>query len=611
MPELLITEGVNKGAVFEFHGGRVPIGRADDNRVRLDDRTVSRYHAVIIEGEDGWHIVDLGSHNGTLVNGRSVTTASLRHLDRVQLGNVSLLFRERKEAAGETTVRARARTSAEVTQTIRVGSVRGLLSGQKPPEGVPSEELRLDYLLAMAELATSAQDLEALFGGVAQCLRAVLRAERVIPILREPDGSLRPYLALEGAFADGLETLGLDVGLIRRSSEEGSAIAARGVSGGPHVACVPLRVGLKALGLIYCEKRGSSVPFAGEELRYLFAGSLLVGVAIESIRYRDQAARRAGSLRRQLQPHFDMVGASERMQGVFAFIRKAAPTDVGVLICGESGTGKELVAHAIHQQSRRRDAPLEVVNCGAVPEGLIESELFGHVRGAFTGAVADKPGRFELADGGTLFLDEVAELPPGCQVRLLRALEEGKIRRVGDTRDRLVDVRLIAATNRDPERAVEEGQLRRDLFYRLDRLRIALPPLRERGEDVALLANHFLERIGRDLRRHGLWFHHEVLAAFSAYEWPGNVRELRNVVERMVIMSEGPELGPELLPAPLRQAGRPAAPERIGTLAEVEKDHILRALEATGGNKKRAASLLGIDRSTLYARLRRYGLHPG
>jgi two-component system response regulator HydG len=320
----------------------------------------------------------------------------------------------------------------------------------------------------------------------------------------------------------------------------------------------------------------------------------------------ERLSQRAEHLMRQLEERYDMVGESPAMQALYDFIRKVAPTEAGVLICGESGTGKEMVARAIHRHSDRREGPLEIVNCAAMPATLLESELFGHVRGAFTGAVSDKMGRFELAHGGTLFLDEVVELPLECQTKLLRVLEEKRVRRVGDTRDRMTDVRLIAATNRNVTRAVAEGRLRADIFYRLDRLRVEVPPLREREGDLELLAQHFLEQLSFSCKRDIEGFAPQVLEVFRSYKWPGNVRELKNVVERMVLLGEGKELRLEDVPADLRGS----AEGRIESLSDMERRHILRVLEEVGGNKKRAAQLLGIDRSTLYAKLRSYGMRP-
>jgi two-component system response regulator HydG len=285
-------------------------------------------------------------------------------------------------------------------------------------------------------------------------------------------------------------------------------------------------------------------------------------------------------------------------------LTKVARSEAGVLITGESGTGKELVARTIHGASERRAGPMETVNCAALPGALAESELFGHACGAFTGAVRERAGRFELAHGGTLFLDEVAELSPECQVKLLRAVEAGAVRRLGEQQDRAVDVRILAATNRDLEAEVEAGRFRADLFYRLDRLRMHVPPLREREGDVALLIEHFLREASVQCKREVTAISRPARRMLDAYSWPGNVRELRNVIERMVIVSDGPTLTREDVPAAVRRAVESG---KIGPISmeAVRKRHVRHVLKQTGGNKSRAAELLEVDRSTLYAWLRR------
>ncbi len=608
MPELFVKEGPGRGTVVRLPGARLSIGRAPDNDLQLDDRTVSRYHALVFLRDGQWLVNDLGSNNGTLVNGQQVVAAALQHRDEIQLGGILLVFYLEPEPA-EAEKRADVAPLSEITQTISLDDIGSLYSLQRAPAtGVSQKDRRLHYLLAIAELAVSARSIGTLFDGVVQSLRRTLDASRVVPILQDEHDLLRAYSDSDGGFVDRLADLKVDVPLIERCRREG--IAAVGESAEPalHVACVPLRIGVRNLGLIYCERSGPAAAFDEEDLRYLLAGSSLTGVAIENIRYRQQVTRRAQSLDQLLAQHYDMVGQSEPMLAAFEFIRKVAPTDAGVLICGESGTGKEMAARAIHLQSERSDGPLEIVNCGAVPVTLIESELFGHMKGSFTGAVADKPGRFELADGGTLFLDEVVELPPSCQTKLLRALEEGKVRMIGATTDQSVDVRLMAATNRDPGEAVASGRLRQDLFYRLDRLRLVMPPLRDRGEDVEILAEYFLKQLSRSLRRPVDSFDPRVLAVFRSYSWPGNVRELRNVVERMLILADGPVLGSELIPEDLRTAASRASEAGVPPLQEIERQHIEHALRASAGNKKKAAQMLGINRSTLYARLRKYGM---
>lgn len=304
------------------------------------------------------------------------------------------------------------------------------------------------------------------------------------------------------------------------------------------------------------------------------------------------------------------------MRRVFRLIEKVAPTESSVLITGPSGTGKELVARLIHYQSPRANRSFIAVNCGAIPESLFESELFGHVRGSFTGATADKRGLIEEADRGTLFLDEVAEMPLGSQVKLLRALQEREIRRVGATGRIRVDVRLIAATNRDLARALEEGALREDLYYRLNVFQIDLPPLRERTEDIPVLATHFARKFGARAGKEIQGLSEPALEVLLRYPFPGNVRELENAIERAVVLAEGPFIQPADLPVQIVGEGLKRLPEggQDGyypptlSLSEVERLHISRAVVAASGNLSLAARTLSVSRSTLWRKMRQYGI---
>jgi two-component system response regulator PilR (NtrC family) len=338
-------------------------------------------------------------------------------------------------------------------------------------------------------------------------------------------------------------------------------------------------------------------PFKLDEIR------LTVEKALERKRLEDENQE----LRRELARERGLarfVGRSPAMLDVFAMIRKAADSTSTVMITGESGTGKELVAHAIHQEGPRRDGPFVSVNCGAIPEGLMESELFGHVKGAFTGAVASTRGLFAAAEGGTLFLDEITEIPIAVQVKLLRAVQEREIRRVGDTRDVKVDVRLIAASNRDLARAVAEGQLREDLFYRLNVIPIHLPPLRQRREDIPLLVAHFIEKVSRALGRNPKPVTPEAMAILERHHWPGNIRELENVVERAIVLGGGEALDVEALPpalvAPTAEEDLPLElpPQGLNLddlLDRIEHRYLELALRRTGGVQTRAAELLGLS----------------
>src|SRR3989442_2984079 len=311
----------------------------------------------------------------------------------------------------------------------------------------------------------------------------------------------------------------------------------------------------------------------------------------------------------------NMIGQSPAMQRIFRLIAKIAPTESPVLITGESGTGKEMIAKAIHLQSRRAHRPFVAVNSSAVPESLCESELFGHVRGAFPGATADRIGLMQHADGGTIFFDEVAEMPLSVQVKLLRALQSGEIRRVGAKESMQVDIRVIAATNRDVKRALEEGTFRDDLYYRLNVFHIELPPLRERREDIPLLANYFREKYARELGKPVTRFSDRAQMHLMGYEYPGNVRELENAIERAVTLAEGSEVTPADLPPAIREPRVPLLERGSAfpysenlTLSQLEAEHIRRVLTHTARNPTKAAKTLGISRSTLWRKMREYGL---
>jgi len=354
-------------------------------------------------------------------------------------------------------------------------------------------------------------------------------------------------------------------------------------------------------------------PFKLDELR------LTIANALERKRLQDENRELKRQLRRE-HGFEGFIGKSPCVLEVFETIRKTADSGSTVMITGESGTGKELVARAVHLESARRAGPFVSVNCGAIPETLMESELFGHVKGAFTGAVASTEGLFAAADGGTLFLDEITEIPHSVQVKLLRATQEREIRRVGDTRDVKVDVRLIAASNRDLSKAVAEGVLREDLYYRLNVIPIHMPPLRERLDDIPLLVSHFIARIAKDVGKSVKGISPDSLAILEGYHWPGNIRELENVIERAIVLGSGDLLSPEALPPQLRtprdeQAVNVEIPatgmDLEDTLTRIENRYIRLALERSGWLQVRAAELLGLSFRQFRYKLQKHGLRGG
>ncbi|HWJ02812.1 MAG TPA: sigma-54 dependent transcriptional regulator, partial [Verrucomicrobiae bacterium] len=346
-------------------------------------------------------------------------------------------------------------------------------------------------------------------------------------------------------------------------------------------------------------------PFEMDELLLAVKKSLEVRDLLQEVKYL------RNELKRQTGPDL-IIGQSSEMESVRRMVEQVAPTGANVLLTGESGTGKEVVARAIHQCSDRSTEPFVAVNCGAIPENLLESELFGYEKGAFTGATARKPGRFEAANGGTLFLDEIGELPLNMQVKLLRFLQERTFERVGGTQTVAVDVRIVSATNRDLAQSIKEGLFREDLFYRINVLGIELSPLRDRREDIPVLAEYFLARYRGKKNVRG--FAQTTMDILQRYAWPGNVRELENVIQRAVILAPGEEVEPEDLPAKVSSGGEGNEPGRFHlppegiSLEEVEKDLIAQALEQTGGNQTKASGLLGITRSALIYRIQKHSI---
>jgi len=371
-------------------------------------------------------------------------------------------------------------------------------------------------------------------------------------------------------------------------------------------------------GAIEAIKQGAydylAKPFKKEEIKLVVRRSLDHGRLVrENARFREELGER-----QELSP---LVGSSPLMLEVYKLVARVSTGKSTVLLEGESGTGKELIARAVHANSPRRERLFVPVNCAALPDTLLETELFGHEKGAFTGAAGVKQGLFETAHEGTIFLDEIGDMGLSLQVKLLRVIQEQEVRRVGGTGSIKVDVRIVAATNRDLASLVKEGRFREDLFYRLNVVRIGLPPLRERRGDIPMLAHHFLQKFSGGPTSQITGFVPDALSMLQRYHWPGNVRELENAIERAVSLSHGPLVLPDDLPDTIRNAGAMSCDDTVGkgsgkeeallTLDEVQKRHLMRVLRETGGNKARAAKILGIDRRTLYRMAERFGLEMG
>ncbi len=633
MARLIVRQGPNQGTVYDLVEDSITLGRDPFNLIQLPSEAVSRNHALIerVGQEDGehWTIKDLNSKNGVLLNGKRTESGTLRNGNLIQLGDCALRFFDEEFES----VAAEEATGPGPKLTVRDVLHRETIAAGPPAldAGATDAQKQLHALLVLSQAAGSAQSYSELFESVTRAVEENLSPHRTVPILfDERRGLVRPWVSDRGEFDQHLARIPISSTVVEYVRKNRAAILSesarkdRRLAGAKSITaheiasamCAPMLLGDRLLGAIYVDRLGDAEGFAKSDLKILNAVAVQTAAAIENVRIRNAMGRERYVREKEARGAYDIVGRCEPMQQMFRFIAKAAPTSAAVLIEGESGTGKELVARAIHLNSPRRHQPFEAVNCAAMAPTLLESELFGHVRGAFTGADKDRPGRFELADGGTLFLDEIGELPESSQSKLLRVLESGELRRVGDVKDRSVNVRLVAATNKRLAEEVQAGRFREDLYFRLNVLHITLPPLRERPGDIPLLAEEFLKHFAKKCGRPKLRYEDRVLRLFETHRWPGNVRELKNVVERMVVMAEGEVLTVDDVPFETRDGGADSAGEggrfyhdgAPVTLKDLERNHIARTLKHTGGNKKEAARILGIDRSTLYAKLKLYDL---
>jgi len=625
LARLVVIEGPDAGREFELpmRGGKV--GRDESSLVHLSDPTVSRNHGLI-ELRDG--ALTFVAEKRTLINGAEASVHRLESGDEIVIGATRLAFLP---------VDGVAVTKVSSHVTMEVSSRQLLaLTGR--------DDRARRHLAAIAQLgdrlrAESAAGRDAVARAACDAARTALEAHRAFVL----SAGKRPAPVAAAIGANESSQLQVPQELIDKVINQRQVVTAE--SGGRALIAAPVHGGAdEVVGVLWIDRKGA----AWEEADSLAAGCLahLTGAAWVGADTRDQLSRRAEALEERFADG-EFVGRSAAAIRVADFVTRVGPSDATILLGGESGSGKEMVARGIHRASRRAKGPCVAVNCAALTESLIESELFGHEKGAFTGATEKKAGRFEMADRGTLFLDEVGELPLGLQTKFLRVLEERRFERVGGQKAIDVDVRVVAATNRDLAEMVKRGSFREDLFYRLSVIHIEVPPLRERLDDVPLLGEHFLARFRHQAARRITGFSPEAIAAMTRYYWPGNVRELRNAVERAIVLGDREQImAQDLPPQVLAQAAPPrtrnspptpplgsaistavpsvshagpavtidtspppmSAPARAKSLRELEKEGILAALAATNGNKAQAAAILEIDRSTLYKKLKDYDI---
>jgi Nif-specific regulatory protein len=624
------------GDVYPLHlGTRYKLGRAQTNKVLLKDDLCSREHAEVFPDADGWFVRDLGSLNGTHVNGELIRRErSLRPLDEVRVGRTRLVFVD--ELAQLPDVPKAGSDKPERGDGLeirkRLGQTRYLPPSVAESDDATRSEVRVAPPQAVSVLYRLALDMAGAATPTELCelvADAMFRATpaEVAAVLALKEGrELEPVVYRTRATGPqtyhkvsnfvSREVLASKQAVLAENVAAHSQLVGRDSIAELKVAsliCAPVLFEDQVLGLLHLYRTSNQGPLNTDDLEFTLAVARQLGTVWQRLRKQVTLTAENKSLKAQLRVESELVGESPSLQTVIGQVAKVGETRATVLIRGESGVGKELVARAIHMASPRRDNPFVCINCAALTETLLESELFGHEKGAFTGATERLIGKFEAADQGTIFLDEIGEMASSTQAKFLRVLEGHPFERVGGNTPIRADVRVVAATNRPLEEAVRAGTFRRDLFFRLQVVQLDVPPLRERESDIPLLSDHFLKRFARETGRKIKGFTPAALEKLKAYRWPGNVRELRNVIERAVALSSGLQLdAPDIwlseLDAGAPVIGAAGAVYKPEPLEEVEKRHILETLKHTDWNKSQAAAILGIERSTLDRKIKAYGL---
>ena len=629
-PRLLVIAGPSKDLTIPLPDGEATIGRDPANVVAIVDPSVSRKHCLLRREEDGrFSIKDLESRNGTLVNGNPAKEQFLHHGDEIATGDSLFLFLldEEDRAASASQVEFEDGQPMAETRLIHPKEAVYLQPDRLLKELPATSQVgrNLNALLKISRVVHAIGDLEELQAQLMDLIFEVVPAGRGAILLSDGEGqefnSLyartrqggQPQLVrvsrtiARKVMKENVAILGVDIASSGNLREVESLVASHVRS----LVCVPLSVFQRMTGCIYLDNTNAANRFTEEHLQLMVGVAGVSAVALDNARRLQWLEQENLRLSTEIRQDQSLVGEGARMKEIFQFLARVAPTDSTVLIEGESGTGKELVAKALHRNSPRANKPFVAINCAAIPETLLEDDLFGHERGAFTGAVTQKKGRLEVADGGVVFLDEIGELAPALQVKLLRVLQEREFERLGGTHPIKVNIRLIAATNRDLEDAVRKGEFRQDLYYRLAVVKMTMPPLRERREDIPMLARHFLQKYAMRCRVKAKPISREAMATLVNYEWPGNVRELENAIERALVMGSSDMVLLEDLPESLLEQD---APEDItegkyhGSVKELKKQLILDAVEQTGGNYVEAAGILGVHPNYLHRLIRNLGL---
>ncbi len=621
-PSLIVIHGPSKGASSTLDQREFSIGRDPSNQLSIQDACISARHCVIRHENGQFKLIDLESRNGTRVNGAPVDERILEHGDRIWVGQCTLAFLCPPEAASDSVQLVN--KPPQSGAAIRIRPEDTFYLNPANAAALPASARRerdFHLLLTIATKITGIREAESLQWQILGMIFDGIPAERGAILLADTDPSeLRSTISWDRK-AGPLQIVEVSREIAQQAMEERVGILLNDLGSGPishnapapiaSLICVPLIAPERVLGVIYLDSSEPADRFDEQHLDLLTAIASISALGLSSLSYVEALISENRRLREDSGLEHEIIGQSAKIQKVLSFISKVAPSDSTVLIEGESGTGKELVARAVHRNSARADKAFIALSCAALPENLIESELFGYEKGAFTGATATKRGQLEAAEGGTLLLDEIGELAIGLQAKLLRVLQEREFMRLGGKRPIKIDVRLIAATNRDLAAAVQQGTFRQDLYFRLNVLSVKLPALRERPEDISLLADYFVARFSQKCKRPVRGISAEARRCLARYDWPGNIRELENAIERAVVMGSTELLLPEDLPetiCELQATDDGDEADFHSAVTRFKRKLVLQTMQEAEGNYAMAAKRLGLQLTYLYRMVRNLDL---
>ncbi len=606
-PRLLAVRGPLKGHVISLPEGEYCVGRQAVNDLQLEDNAVSRRHCLFIRSGDGCIVKDLDSRNGTFVTGTPVTEQQLESGDEIRIGESVFCY------LMDASARATDETQLSVSSTREFRLEESLYLSSDEYTILPPSARALHDLRTLLRVSTMLHSFRGLHDTTSATAAEVLRSH-LTSLLLDLIPASRAAIVIPGARPDPLwEGAPANAQVLERAIQERVVVWREGAdNNGVSVVAAPLVVRGEVAAVVYLESVDSEHRFDEGHLQLLTAVAGMAAVAWENATILGWLQEENERLQTELKLEHGMVGVSDKLRDLQRQIGKVAPSNSTVLILGESGTGKELIARALHRNSLRAAGPFVAINCAALTDTLLESELFGHERGAFTGAITLKKGKLEVADGGTVFLDEIGELSPLLQAKLLRVLQEREMERVGGTKTIQLNIRLLAATNRDLEDAVQKGEFRRDLFYRLNVVSLKAPALRERPEDTLPLAEHFARKYAAECGRKIVGLAPQARAYLQSYSWPGNVRELENAIERAVVLGSADMLLAEDLPEHIRESRSAAVSASMyeEAVEAAKRQVVLQAFDQVNHDHEQAAKILGLHPNYLHKLIRTMNLKP-